>query len=183
MPRTATILAIDPGPQQSAWIVLDPLGIPARFGLCDNEELRDLLGTYLSPDGRWGWDEVCIEMVASYGMRVGVDVFETCVWIGRFMEATGRPARVHRIFRKRSWGGGYPGVCMAMCHNNRAKDADIRQAIIDRYGATGGRKAAIGSKASPGPLYGIKRDIWQALAVGLTLRAALQGEPACQEQQ
>ena len=52
-----------------------------------------------------------------------------------------------------------------LCGNPRAKDANIRQAIIDRFG---GKAAAIGTKKNPGPLYGVSGDVWAAIAVGLT---------------
>jgi len=48
----------------------------------------------------------------------------------------------------------------------RAKDANIRQALIDRYGP--GKDKAIGQKKTPGPLYGFKSHEWAALAVAVT---------------
>jgi hypothetical protein len=56
-------------------------------------------------------------------------------------------------------------VKLALCGDSRAKDANIRQALIDRFG---GKDAAIGRKAAPGPLYGISRDVWSALAIAVT---------------
>ena len=52
------------------------------------------------------------------------------------------------------------------CQTVRANDANIRAAIIDRFGP--GKEKAIGKKSAPGPLYGIKGDEWSALAVALT---------------
>ena len=46
------------------------------------------------------------------------------------------------------------------------RDANIRQALIDRYGP--GKDRAIGRKLSPGPLYGLSGDCWSALAVAVT---------------
>lgn len=46
-----------------------------------------------------------------------------------------------------------------------AKDANVRQALINRFG---GKDAAIGRKAAPGPLYGISRDMRSALAIAVT---------------
>lgn len=99
---------------------------------------------------------LAIEMVASYGMAVGKDVFETCVWIGRFVQAY--PGRTHWVYRK--------DVKMALCGSMRARDSNIRQALTDRYGP--GREKAVGRKKAPGPLYGIRTHLWSALAVGVT---------------
>jgi hypothetical protein len=104
---------------------------------------------------------LAIEMVASYGMAVGATVFETCVWSGRFIERwlvsdKRRPEPV-RVYRKE--------VKIHLCGSMRAKDANIRQALIDRYG---GKESAIGKKANPGPLYGMSGDCWSALAVAIT---------------
>ena len=59
------------------------------------------------------------------------------------------------------------GVSSANCFCNSAaaKDTNIRQALIDHYG--GSKAEAIGVKAKPGPLYGIKADEWSALAIAL----------------
>jgi hypothetical protein len=94
-------------------------------------------------------------MVACYGMSVGAEVFETCVWIGRFIEAWGRTWT--KIYRKE--------VVTHLCGSARAKDSNVRQRIIDIYG---GKDKAIGKKANPGPLYGLSGDMWQALGVAIT---------------
>lgn len=100
-------------------------------------------------------DALAIEMIASYGMPVGREVFETCVWIGRFIEAWGGPYTL--VYRK--------DVKLHLCGQPRAKDSNIRQALIDRYG---GKDRAVGKKATPGPLYGVSADVWSALAIAVT---------------
>lgn len=146
------IIAIDPGPVESAYVDWDGSRI-VSFGKFSNESLLMRLsyaGTYYS-----AYDICVIEMIASYGMPVGYEVFETCVWIGRFMQAFGA-AKCERLTRNQ--------VKNHMCHSSKAKDSNIRQAIIDRFGGS----KAIGLKKSPGPLYGISGDVWAALAVALT---------------
>jgi hypothetical protein len=145
------LLALDPGTDRTAWIALDlssrrPLG----FGIEPNDEL---LGR-LRRGGR-AFDLVVIEKVESFGMAVGAEVFETVFWSGRFAEAVD-PTPVERIGRKT--------VKVALCGDPRAKDPNVRQALIDRYG---GKASAIGTKASPGPLHGVAKDVWAALAVGV----------------
>ena len=100
-------------------------------------------------------------------MAVGAEVFETCVWTGRFIQCwtdspfsyrIGAERPVRRVFRR--------DVKMHLCGSARAKDANVRQALIDRYGP--GKEAAIGRKATPGPLYGVTTHVWAALAVAVT---------------
>jgi hypothetical protein len=148
-----TILAVDPGSTQSGWVLL-VAGQPVAHGLDHNHLVLDSLLTGAFPDDA----VLAVEMVASYGMPVGAEVFETCVWIGRFVQAwTQRPFRY--VYRK--------DVKLHLTGQPRAKDANIRQALIDRWG---GKEAAVGCKAKPGPLYGIRADTWQALAVAVTAR-------------
>ena len=129
-------------------------GMPADHGKCENETLLKAIweGFDIS-------DLMALEMIASYGMPVGKEVFETCLWIGRFQEAwLHRGGRVRLIYRR--------DVKLFHCQDSRAKDANIRAALIDRYGPS--KEIAIGVKAKQGPLYGIKADEWSALAVALT---------------
>ena len=146
------ILAIDPGNEQSAFVRFDwQCGVPVAFNKLPNEQALVLF----EEQYRQCPDELVIEMIASYGMPVGREVFETCVWIGRFVQAwRGRASLVYRR-----------DVKLHLCGQARAKDGNIRQALIDRYG---GKDKAIGKKASPGPLYGISADVWSALAVAVT---------------
>ena len=143
-------LAIDPGPKQSAALVYDN-GRISRAEILPNEEvLRQMR------HGNLRYHTV-IEMVASYGMAVGQDVFETVYWIGRLAE---RAPSHDRVFRM--------AVKMHLCHDSRAKDTNIRRALLDRFPALGGGKTPqIGTKSQPGPLYGIRSHLWAALAVAV----------------
>jgi hypothetical protein len=144
----ASVLAIDPGPEQSAYVVLDK-GNPCGEGIVSNDELRSMVRRLDCP-------ELAIEGIACYGMPVGKETFDTCIWIGRFIEAHG--GRHTLVYR--------PEIKQHLCRSARAKDANVRQALIDRFGP--GKDKAIGKKASPGPLYGIKSHCWSALAVAVT---------------
>lgn len=75
-------------------------------------------------------DELVIEMIASYGMPVGKEVFETCVWIGRFIQ-------VGNIYQKSNSYIYRKEEKMNLCHSMKAKDSNIRQALIDRFGPVG----------------------------------------------
>lgn len=162
------VLAIDPGTTHSAFVLLES-DRPVAFGKLSNEELLAKLRSAQHGDGPFACaDHVAIEMIASYGMPVGAEVFETCVWIGRFVEAWSDAYTL--VYRRE--------VKLHLCGQARAKDPNVRQALIDRYG---GRDKAIGRKATPGPLYGIAADVWSALAIALTwseTHAAQEGRAA-----
>ncbi len=142
-----SILAIDPGPEQSAYVLMDGYK-PVTFGKFANRAILTQIGV-------WNHDILVIECIASYGMAVGKEVFEACYWIGRFMqeEARGMGRDAQRLYRK--------DVKMHLCQSMRAKDSNIRQALIDRFGE-------VGTKKNPGWFYGFKADIWSAYAVGVT---------------
>lgn len=147
------IVAIDPGNAESAWCALDG-DKPTSFGKEANADILIRLRREWNP----AEDLLAVEMIASYGMAVGREVFETCLWIGRYIEAwESRQGKYRLVYRK--------DVKLFHCETVRATDANIRAAIVDRYGP--GKDAAIGRKAAPGPLYGIKGDEWSALAVAL----------------
>lgn len=147
------ILSIDPGNTESAWLALDD-GKVVEFGKEPNDAILRRLRVYgVQPEA----PTVAIEMIASYGMPVGKEVFDTCVWVGRFVEALARYMVHARLVYRRD-------VKLFHCYSARANDANIRAAILDRFG---GKERAIGTKKQPGPLYGIKADVWSALAIAL----------------
>lgn len=151
-----SFLSIDPGSEESALIELDDDQAPMHSCKRPNGDILKLVRNSRTRTGTWDPpSHLVVEMIASYGMPFGREVFETCLWIGRFVEAWGGPFTL--VYRRE--------VKMFLCGNNTAKDANVRQAVLDRYG---GKKRAIGKKKSPGPLYGISGDLWQALAVGVT---------------
>lgn len=148
-----TILAVDPGTEQSGWVLFDGI----RVADCGIHLNHDVL--------RWvqagqGADVLALEMVASYGMAVGRDIFETVRWIGRYQQAWSNPEAVRLVYRK--------DVTLHLCGSSRAKDQNVRQALLDLFPATGGGATPqIGTKGKPGPLYGVSTHAWAALGVAV----------------
>lgn len=148
------VLAIDPGPDQSAFIVCSQ-ALNGDWQLGERAKVRneDLLARIEAEHEKPAWRiaAVVIEQVASFGMPVGAEVFETVFWSGRFAQAWNK--QFFRVKRHQ--------VKSHICGNQRAKDGNIRQALIDKIGKQGTKKAQ-------GPTYGISGDVWSALAVGVT---------------
>lgn len=152
-----TILAIDPGNTESAFCLMDAKYRPI---LCDKRENENVLSVIRNVDLLSRPKTVVIERVASYGMPVGREVFDTCEWIGRFTEAALQEGmKTDFLFRL--------DEKMAICHDSRAKDANIRQALIDRF-ARHDKKNGKGTKKDPDWFFGFAADMWAAYAVGVT---------------
>ena len=152
------VIGIDPGHTQSAVVHLveNRIVFKGKFG---NEQVRFMLSS--SPgfpfvgtaNDLLSADVLLIEKIASYGMPVGEEVFETVYWSGRFAESW--KGRLERLTRNQ--------VKMALCYRTKGvNDSVIRQRLIDMHG---GKAVAIGNKKQPGPLYGVKADEWAALAL------------------
>ena len=139
------VIGIDPGPEQSAYVEFDGSRV-WRHGIAANKHLHTMMCSFVHAP-------IFIEMIASYGMAVGASVFNTCTAIG-YMEAVADwcDIEVQRVFRK--------DIKLHLCQSPRAKDANVRQALLDRIGPQG-------TKKSQGPTYGIKSHEWAALAVAV----------------
>ena len=155
-----TILAIDPGNIESGYVLVEHDGKEIRKVLNVGKIPNEKLGEKMAADFPLT-SNFAIEMVQGMGQTVGQEVFDTCVWIGRFWEialfaGVGIMDR-QKIYRREEK--------LYLCGQLSAKDKNIRQALIDRYGG-------VGTKKEPGFFYvnGMKfaKDMWQAMAVAVT---------------
>lgn len=137
-----TIIGIDPGNKETAFVVITGGEIRDHFYGC-NESALNRLRLHAAINKT----EIYCEMIASYGMPVGKSIFDTCLFIGRIMEALPDVKLITRNTVKNT-----------ICHSSKAKDANIRQALIDIYGE-------VGTKKNQGGTFGISGDKWAALAV------------------
>lgn len=146
------MIAVDPGTKQSGVVYYDN-GKVTYADIIPNAEVVEIL------DSNWR-EPVAIELIQPMGMPLGMSTVWTTVWTGRFVEAAGTEADVRWIHRTT--------IKADLCASTRAKDANVRQALIDLFSPTGGGKVPqIGTKKQPGPLYGIKSHLWAALAVAV----------------
>ena len=150
---TRSILAIDPGTSRSGWCYMDADKI--TFAVDDNDLVLTRVG-FTDPDDC----DLVIEEFASYGMPIGKSCLDTVLYTGRLMDRwyCGHGREAILIPRR--------NVKLHLCGSVRAKDGNVRQALIDRYG--GSKAVAVGVKKAPGPLYGCKADAWSALALAVT---------------
>ena len=142
------VLAIDPGSEDSAFVWWDGNEI-VDGQIADNFHLRSFLRSFNPQPGM----TCAIEMISSYGMAVGKEVFDTCRWIGCFEECWYRRSNVGPLLL-------VPRVEIKLyhCQSRRAKDGNIRQVLVDKYGKPG-------TKKNPGKTYGLKSHLWSAFAL------------------
>ena len=154
------ILAIDPGPTKSTYVV--------TVGRNHIEEFQELSNPGMLWKLRQFRDHASvvtcvIEQIRGYGLRVGNEVFDTCHWSGRFHQEFGEERTV--LMPRRD-------VALHLCGNASPGDKFIRQAIIDRFGGPAAIKKG-------GPLYRVAGDTWAALAVALTFGDQQSGGTLC----
>lgn len=153
------LLAIDPGPVRSAWVLYDTERQTIKAHAISQ---NDGLVSRLESGGFNGIDRMVVEYPAPRGQPMYTQLVDTIFWIGRFVQAYG--FSWEPIDRK--------DIKMHLCESTRAKDANIRAALISYFSKMpdqgGGKIPAIGLKNKPGPLFGISKDLWAALAVAVT---------------
>lgn len=138
------ILAIDPGTRDSAFVGFDTeTERVLEHGFVENSSL--LAGILTSTHG-----SLVIESIQGFGMTAGQELFDTCFWSGRFCQAfNGEFIRI-----------GRRDIKLHLCGVVSAKDKDVREALVYRFGNPG-------TKKNPGKLYGISGHCWSALAVAV----------------
>lgn len=163
-------LACDPGCDFSAWVLFDGSRIKILEARKEsNETLLEYL-RYRKSINASSPDRLVCEMVKSYGMSVGDTVFQTCVMIGRILEASLQMDQ--RLVHRKE-------IVTHICGSARAKDGNVRQALIDRFGGEKELKKPVEEKRSKrtglvlhegipgGVLCNLSGDMWSALAVAV----------------
>lgn len=142
------ILCLDVGTTDSAYVLIDKDTYkPLRFGKIDNNALLDIVHNE-------EYEELVYEEFQCYGMPIGQSTITSITWNGRYMQiALDRGKTVSRVYRKEEK--------INLCGTMKAKDSNIRQALIDRFGE-------VGTKKNQGFFYGFAKDMWAAMAVGVT---------------
>jgi hypothetical protein len=143
------ILSIDVGTTESAYALMDhSLENPLiKFGKIPNEEIVTELV--------WGdFGVMAYEEFASYGMPIGQSTMRSIWWNGYYCRVCDQFKTPYKpVLRK--------DVKMHLCGTMKAKDCNIRQALIDKYGEPG-------TKKNPGILHGVSKDVWSAIAINVT---------------
>jgi hypothetical protein len=132
-----TVLGIDPGSASSAIVAWDGRRIDLADDMPNAKVLEVLRSLIRRAPGGW---MIAIEGMFGYGVKAGIETFETCYMIGRVQqlaEDLGIPLVL--VHRKKD-------VMLHYCDNMTANDSHLRQALIREFGEPGTKKA-------PGLLY------------------------------
>lgn len=151
-----SIVGIDPGSEVSGAVVWDGEKL-LDHRIASNEEIINWLPTYL--------DRCVIEYTKPYVMKTAKgapfapeQIAMTNIVIGRMMQRWYESRRHaptlmsrHEVLKN----------LQANKRNGGTRDSQVIKALTERFGGKG-------TKANPGPLYGIKSHEWNALAVAVT---------------
>ena len=152
--KEMNILALDVGTTESGYCLMDEKTYqPYSFGKVANEELLKIVQTE-------DYGKMVYEAFASYGMAIGQSTIKSIEWNGRFIQcAINRDIPVFPVFRKEEK--------INICGSMKAKDTNIRQALIDRF-AFFDFKNGKGTKLNQDFFDGFSKDAWSAFAIGTT---------------
>lgn len=145
-------MGIDPGNEETAFIMMDGSNRIIEFGKVPNSEMRDNLLRWAKLNTK---PFIAMEEIVNYGGAVGRTVFQTVEWIGRFKEVLETAGLSYETVKRKT-------VVSEICGNPKATDANVREELIYLFGKPG-------TKKSPGPTYGIVKDVWSALAIATTV--------------
>lgn len=120
------LLGIDPGTRETAMVATDCREIVVAEYVPNAEVFKRLDA---ATEAHWTRrPHVVVEGIQAMGMIVGQETFDTAVLVGRIVQ--------HCIHRKLTYSIVYRGdVKRTMCGTSLAKDANIRQAVIDAFGS------------------------------------------------
>lgn len=145
------ILGIDPGTTESGYALIGAdwrdAG-PAQAGVMDNRQVLKRITRYHLEHGA----SVAIEMVSSYGARVGQTTFDTVVWIGRMVQLCESHGIRYRLIKRHE-------VKKQIAPGQKSNDAVIRRKMIEAMGWSNEDTRANAKRI------GLKSHAWQALAV------------------
>ena len=159
-------VGIDPGTSQSAWAMW---GVRlAAHGIARNQDLPEQVESAIR---RACWNApglpaaIAIEQVCCYGRPVGAEVFAAVWWSGIFQVRLGSLCPVGYVTK--------PRLCRFMLGKSGGTDAEIRAALIERFGKPGR------SRTKPeGVLWGVKADEWLAVAYAVALADGIDTSPS-----
>ncbi len=162
---SAPWLAIDPGPTVCGVVWYDPVERVAFWP--EGERSTESVLADLR-DGSWyrGAEArslfgvpIAIEDIDARGMPAGHDLIETIRTVGRLQELAGDRGQLI----KRS------AVKLALCGTPRAKDSNVNAALRAKFcdWLSLDEAEIKGRKKAPGPLYGVVKHAWSALAVAV----------------
>jgi hypothetical protein len=143
------VIGIDPANVASAYCVFEN-GKPVKFDKIPNEEFFALIKeNYVEHE-----TVIFIEDIQSMGMAVGQSVFDTCKYIGRLQLLCEQNRMEYQMVKRTE-------IKLHHCNTTRAKDTNIRAALIERFGGKG-------TKKEPGFFFGIAgNDVWSATAIAI----------------
>ena len=143
------ILSIDAGTIESGYCLSEGYK-PLHFGKISNEDLLQIVK-------KEEYDVLVYEEFAAMGMPLGQTTITSITWNGRYIQsALDRDKRTEPIFRRE--------VKICLCGTMKAKDGNIRQALIDRF-AQFDFKNGKGTKKRKDYFYGFSKDSWSAAAI------------------
>lgn len=143
------ILGIDPGTNQSGWVLYRPDSAVVNSGIWPNEQVLSGLQTgVLKTAGVFA-----LEVIRARGEPTSNDAYDTLIWCGRFIQAWRIPENVMRIDRAR--------VKIFVCGRANVKDANVNAGLREMVGQKG-------TKKNPGPTFGVSSHAWAALGVAVT---------------